>query len=155
MKSRQKSPSSDESESDVSAILRKWKRRGHKKLGLSTQSLMNPRQPTRQLQFSSPSQSKLDFEMAKREFVVKESTTREIEARKQEPEEVVVISLARKWRRFRRAAKPTFETGYFQLPLLRTITDEEFYEEFVNQDNARVEESRLRRRRRGSTVKSI
>jgi hypothetical protein len=115
---------------------------------------MNPRQPTRRLECSVPSQSKIDFEVAKRDFFVKESKTGEIETKQQEPEEVVVISLAKKRCRLRRAAEFTFETGYFQLPLLRTITGEEFYEEFVNQDNARVEELRLRRKRRDSTVKS-
>jgi hypothetical protein len=138
--------SSDESESQVSTIVRQRKLR-RRKLGLSTLSLMNPSQTTPRLQQPNPSPSKIDFEIAKSEFVMREMKTNNIGANHVEPEEVVVVTSPS--RKMTVSTSSIIETGYFQLSSPpKVISDEQFYEQFKNQYIANGEEKRLRRSRR-------
>src|ERR1700737_4869124 len=136
--------SDEESESRVSTIVRQRKLR-RRKLGLSTLSLMNPSQTTPQLQQPNPSPSKIDFEIAKSEFVMREMKTNNIEANHVEPEEVVVTSPSKKTTL---STSSTIETGYFQLSSPPKVSDEQFYQQFKNEYIARGEEERFRRSRR-------
>jgi hypothetical protein len=116
--------------------------------------------PTSQLQKPVPSPSKIDFEIAKREFVAQQGETNEmknkIEAKWVEPEEVAVSSVPKRTRR-QRPTKSIIESGYFHFPFPRTVTDQQLYEEFKNEYIARGEEARItrnwRRRTNGPKVK--
>lgn len=134
----------------VAVLLRQRKQRKMtKKLGISVDALWRVKSPKPSA--SSSNTANIDFEMAKRQFMLTNSPSRNVIQKTQspEPEEIEVKPQEEQGNLSRATSneKPV-QNVFFQLPLPREVTDEQAYEDFKRSYISQGIERAFWRRRR-------